>query len=175
LSISALLYVLVSLVAVVSMPADQLAGSDAPLALIYQHNTGRDPVMISLIGLFAVINGALIQIIMASRILYGLSRKGWLPSWLGRVSVRTQTPVLATALIAFAVLALSLGFGMAALAENTSFVILLVFVLINLSLIRIKRRDPKPYRIRVYPMWLPVVGLVTSCGFVLFKLARMLF
>jgi amino acid transporter len=172
LAVSALLYFLIALVAVLGAPAEALAASDAPLALIYQHYTGKDPLLISAIGLFAVINGALIQIIMVSRILYGLSRKGWLPALFGAVHSRTRTPIVSTSLAALAVMLLALVFDISSLAENTSFVILLVFILINAALIAIKQRDPIPDGVRVYPVYIPVIGLLTASGFVIFKIVK---
>ena len=89
--VSTVLYVLVTVVAIATIPPAVLATSDAPLADVYTLATGRPAVFISLIGLVAVINGALIQIIMASRIFYGMSCNGWLPAFLGKVSPRTHT------------------------------------------------------------------------------------
>jgi amino acid transporter len=172
LVVSALLYFLIALVAVLGAPADELAASDAPLALIYQHYTGKEPLLISAIGLFAVINGALVQIIMVSRILYGLSRKGWLPALFGAVHLRTRTPIISTLLASLAVMLLALSFDISSLAENTSFVILIVFVLINAALISIKQRNPAPDGIKVYPVFIPVMGLLTAMGFVIFKLIK---
>jgi len=83
LGITTLLYAAVSLTAVLTVPPEQLAVSDAPLAMVYQQATGREPIALGIIGIFAVVNGALIQIIMGSRILYGMSRQGWLPTVLG--------------------------------------------------------------------------------------------
>lgn len=172
LCVSAVLYFLVALVAVLGLPPEQLAASDAPLALIYQHYSGKDPFFISAIGLFAVINGALIQMIMVSRILYGLARQSWLPSVLGRVHPRTRTPVIATLLSAVAVLLFSLSFNITELAENTSFVILLVFIMINSALITIKHRHPRPEGVTVYPVLVPIMGLLTASGFVALKLFK---
>lgn len=169
LIVSGLLYVLISLVAVLSLPVEKLAVSDAPLALIYEQNTQQRPVVITLIGMFAVINGALIQIIMVSRILYGLSRKGWLHNSLGIVHPATHTPLRATLVSAAGVLLFALSADIAELAENTSFVILIVFVLVNGALIRIKRKDPMPLGIKTFPMWVPVTGLVFSLCFVVFR------
>jgi amino acid transporter len=59
---------------------------------------------------------------------------------------------------------------MVALAEFTSSLVLLIFVLVNLSLVRIKRRQPGPDRVRVYPMWLPQLGFVTSLSFLCIEL-----
>jgi len=85
LGVTTLLYAAVSLTAVLTVAPQQLAASDAPLATVYQQATGRKPVALSIISIFAVVNGALIQIIMGSRILYGMSRQGWLPALFGRV------------------------------------------------------------------------------------------
>jgi len=174
LGISTLLYLLVSLTAVLSLPPEELAVSRAPLALIYSHTTGGSPVVISLISLFAVVNGALIQIIMSSRVLYGMSRAGWLHAALGNVHPFTRTPLLATALVTLVVLTLALWLPLETLARITSFIILIVFSLINLSLLRIKRRDPRPAGVRVIPGWIPWAGFLSSSAFVLYQLAAML-
>jgi amino acid transporter len=119
--------------------------------------------------MFAVINGALIQIIMVSRILYGLSKKGWLHHSLGIVHPVTRTPLRTTMIAAIGIMVLALSAEIADLAENTSFVILIVFILVNMALIRIKAKDPFPLGVKVFPVWVPWVGLVFSLVFVLFK------
>ena len=173
LGISTLLYLLVALTAVLALPPEELATSRAPLALIYTHTTGDSPVVISLISMFAVVNGALIQIIMSSRVLYGMSRAGWLHAALGNVHPFTRTPLLATALVTLVVLALALWLPLETLAHITSFIMLIVFSLINLSLLRIKRRDPRPSGVRVIPMWIPWAGFLSSSAFVLYQLVTM--
>ena len=68
LGATTLLYVLVALVAVLIAAPAELAASDAPLALVYERASGWNPAPISLVAIFAVANGALIQIIMAARL-----------------------------------------------------------------------------------------------------------
>ncbi len=175
LIVSALIYFLVALVSVMSVDLQQLAASDAPLAYIYEQITGSNPAVITVIGMFAIINGALIQIIMASRILYGLGRRGWLPARLGSVNTFTRTPLPATFLTCVIILLFALTSTLEGLAENTSFVILIVFALVNLSLLLIKRREAISGEtvtegVRVVPFWIPVVGLVSSLGFVVFRI-----
>jgi len=170
LIISTLLYAAVSLVAILTVSPEQLAASDAPLAEIYTVATGKQPIVLSLVSMFAVVNGALIQIIMGSRILYGMSRQGWLPRQFGDVWGRTRTPIMATSTTAALVLALALWLPLVTLAKSTSFLVLLIFSLINLSLLRIKRHDPHPEGIHVFPSWIPLVGIVFSLGLVSFQL-----
>jgi APA family basic amino acid/polyamine antiporter len=53
------------------------------------------------------------------------------------------------------------------LARLTTALLLLVFTLVNLALIRIKR-EPKPdHELFEVAAWVPVLGLVTSAGFLL--------
>lgn len=170
LAIATLLYLLVALAAVLTLPQATLAGSSAPLAEMYSRATGQPPLLISFISLFAVMNGALIQIIMASRVLYGMSRQGWLPRGLGRVSARTRTPLLATAAIALGALVLALWLPLVTLAKTTSFLLLVVFALVNLSLLRVKARAPAAAGVRCYPRWVPAAGLACTLGLIAFQI-----
>ena len=108
LVITSLLYIAVALVAVLSLPLEILAGSHAPLVLLCQHKTGTDPTLITLVSLVAVTNGALVQIIMDARVLYGLSSRGWLPAFLGIINSRTRTPLRATFLLTTSILIMAL-------------------------------------------------------------------
>ena len=171
--VSTLLYILVALSAVLACPPEQLSHSQAPMAQLYERATGRAPWVITLISLFAVINGALIQIIMASRVLYGISQEGWLPAAIGRVHPGTQTPLVATGIITGGVLILAAPLNIRVLADTTSFIILIVYILVNLSLLRIKLRTPAAAGVHPLPVWVPVIGLVSSTGFVLMKLREL--
>ena len=169
LVVTTILYFLVSISAILVLPVEQLAGSKAPLALLYEHATGSRPVVISVISMFAVVNGALIQIIMASRILYGMSRQGWLPHALGQVNPLTRTPLKATMLVTLAILMLALWFELVTLAKVTSFITLLIFSVVNLSLWIIKRRQPAPEGVRTFPLWIPVTGFFVTTIFIFFQ------
>ncbi len=165
LGIVTILYFLVSLVAIDALPLDELAGSSAPIGLLFERLTGWPPLAITLIAIFATMNGVVIQIIMASRVTYGLARGRSLPAVLGRVNRVTRTPLLATALITIVSVFLALFVPLDRLAEWTTQVILSVFVLVNLALFRIKlRREPAPAGIFTVPIAVPVLGAV-SCIF----------
>lgn len=176
LVVTTCLYVLVAVAAVSALPIDDLLASDAPFAAIIER-TGTVPVwLITLISLVAVTNGALVQIIMGGRVLYGLSRQGQLPSAFGRVSARTRTPVLATLVIGGLVALFALAFPIETLARITSAIILVVFSLVNLALLVIKRRDPgagedvsSEEEVR-YPALIPLIGFVLCLLFLLVQM-----
>jgi amino acid transporter len=170
LLISSVLYFLVSLAAITSLPAERLAAADAPLAMLYESVTGREPILITLISMLAVVNGALIQIIMSSRVCYGMARQHWLPACFGRVHLRTRTPVMATVTVAVLVLLAALWFPIEALAKATSFFLLIVFALVNLSLWRLKRHVAiEEYSAFCVPRWVPATGFCASMIFVLLQ------
>ena len=169
LVVTSLFYFFVAVVSILTLAPVELARTDAPLAEIYQHVTGQRPLVITIISLVSVLNGALIQIIMASRVLYGMSRQGWLPPRLGQVNATTRTPLLATWLVTGLVLLFALWLPLVSLAKLTSYVILLVFTLINLSLWQIKIRAPQPEDIRTVPMWVPIIGFFFSGAFVIYQ------
>lgn len=173
LAIATALYLLVAVTAVLALSRAELAGNDAPLALMYAKATGREPFFIGLIALFAVLNGALVLLIRAARVLHGLSARGWLPAGLGRVHPARRTPMLATAVVTAATLVLALALPLASLARATSAAILVVFCLINLALLRIRRRIPAPPGVRVYPAAVPLVGCVLSLLLLAVQLAEL--
>lgn len=173
LAIATALYLLVAVTAVLALSRAELAGNDAPLALMYAKATGREPFFIGLIALFAVLNGALVLLIRAARVLHGLSARGWLPAGLGRVHPVRRTPMLATAVVTAATLALALALPLASLARATSAAILVVFCLINLALLRIRRRIPAPTGVRGYPAVVPLAGCVLSLLLLAVQLAEL--
>jgi len=172
LTLTTLLYTTLALVAVTTVTPTELAQSSAPLTLVYERAGGHHGGVISLIGILAMANGALIQMIMASRVLYGLASQGALPAWLGRVHPRRQTPIAATVSISLPVLLLALWFPLATLAGTTSLIALTTFSLCNLALYRVKKRDPNPPGIWKVPVWLPLTGFLVSTSFLLYSLTN---
>ena len=169
LVVTSLFYFAVAIVSVLTVAPAELAGTDAPLAMLYQQVTDRQPIVITFISLVSVLNGVLIQMIMASRVLYGMSRQGWLPPFLGQVNAVTRTPLLATSIVTGLVLLFALWLPLLSLAKLTSYIILIIFTLINLSLWQIKLRAPQPEDVRTIPLWVPVTGFFFSAGFVLYQ------
>ena len=170
LVLTTLIYFIVTLTAVLSVPPAELGQQKAPLSYIYHLNTGASPTLIGLISIFAIVNGGLIQIIMASRVLYGMSRQSMTPRalrFLGDVNRRTQTPIKATAGVVLLVCVLALSFDIASLAETTSLMILIIATLVNGALLRLKldTGEKKSIEGMQVPIWVPACGLVVSLGF----------
>ena len=162
LVISTVLYVAVAAIAVSAVPVAELAASTAPLSLVFKTIAGVSPATIGVIAIVATLNTILAQMTMAARVIYGMARQGDLPRAVGRVHGKTATPIIATALVALTTMALALLVPFLRLAELTSLATLLVFALVNLSLLRLRHRrvhTPGPH-VRV-PVWVPAIGLAT--------------
>ncbi len=167
LVIATVLYVLVAAVAVAAVPPAELAAAPAPLSLVFQRLAGTSPATIGVIAIVATLNTVLAQMTMATRVIYGMARLGDLPAVLGRVHAGTGTPILATAVLVAAVIALALAVPLESLAKGTSIATLLVFALVNLALIRLKRRPEGSAGPHVtVPRWVPVAGLATCLGMI---------
>ncbi|QCK84523.1 amino acid permease [Phreatobacter aquaticus] len=163
LGLTALLYVLVTWVAVTAVPPAELARSAAPLALVFERLTGMPLVTMSAIAVVATLNGVIVHMIMIARVLYGLADQGSLPRGLAVLNPLTNTPLLATALGAAAILFLALAVRLEGLANLTSQCTLVIFAAVNLSLLAIKwREDAPPPGIFQCPAWVPVAGFVAS-------------
>ena len=162
LGITALLYALVSLSAVRAVPREALGMSEQPLALVWQAGRGGEAGFLSAIAVAAAINGVLAQIVMAARVLFGLGRKTPALATFNHAHPRFGTPVLATGLVGVCVVAIALALPVDDLARTTSGLLLVVFFMVNIALILIKRRDPRaPFRI---PAWVPWMGLLAAAA-----------
>ena len=169
LVISTILYLAIALVAVLALPINELASSNAPLALIVEKSvetsSNKPMLLISAISLIAVVNGALIQIIMASRVLYGMGNTGLAHHKFADINPRTRTPLFSTGLTVLVVLVLALWLPLVTLAQITSFITLAIFTGVNLALIKLKLRAPVVAGVVHYPLGVPIIGALLSILF----------
>jgi len=158
-----IIYVLVSLAAISVVPYALLADpkNGVPMAQITRTAAPWLPHHIYTgITLFAVANTALINFIMGSRLVYGMSRQGLLPQILGAVHPTRHTPYRAIVLLAVVVALLAFSGGITELASATSLLLLLVFSLMNASLIVLKLRKGEEKGGFEVPVIVPVLGCV---------------
>lgn len=167
LGISTCLYMTLAAAAVIVVTPAELASSPAPLSLVFERATGLPPRIMSLVAIMATLNGIVVQLIMVSRLMHGMARLGTLPALLGRVNSRTRTPLVATAAAAVLVYLAALALPLERLAEATSLISLVIFALVNLALIVIKRRDGSPPEDTFeIPLAVPAIGLLTCLGLI---------
>lgn len=167
LGITIIVYLAISLVAVAAPNRIALLNSDAPMATLFETLTGLDGKPVAAVAAVAMINGVLIQIIMAARVLYGMSNEGLAPSMLGKVNTFTQTPLRATIFVAVIIATLALVFPIGRLAAFTSIITLFVFTMVNLSLALIGRRHKDPL-LKRFHLW-GYAGAALSIGLIIYN------
>jgi APA family basic amino acid/polyamine antiporter len=175
LGITATVYVLVSVCAVALVPIGELAGNETPLVTVVQTAAPDFPIsaLIPFISMFAVANSALINMMMASRLLYGMARQGVLPAFLGKVHPRRRTPWAAILLTTGLALALSAyvsldteGSVVAVLGGTTSLLLLAVFAVVNATVLVLRRDHVEHKHFNAGPV-LPVIGAICCVYLVL--------
>lgn len=162
LLIAGAVYLLVTVVASIVVPTDRLAGSSGPLLEVVQIGPLNLPTkLFSAIALFALANGALINMIMASRLVYGMSRERILPPALGRVHPTRQTPWVAIGATTALAMILIVSGDLGDLADTTVLLLLLVFTAVNIAVL-VLRRDDVPHEHFRAPTAIPAIGAVVS-------------
>jgi len=157
--IASLIYIAVSITAVSVVPWRELATAPGPLKLVVERAAPWFPAVgFTVITIAAVANTALVNYVMASRLLYGMSRQGLLPESLGRVHRRRQTPHVAIGLLLIAVVGLQFAGDISELAGATVLLLLFVFTLVNGALIVLVRREGAVEGAFNCPIWAPALG-----------------
>ncbi len=169
LVISVAIYALVAMVAAAFPDRAALTASKAPLALLFERTTGYPAAPIAVMASIAMINGILVQIVMASRVLYGMAKEGMLPAAIGVLDPSRQTPVRAIVLVAALACLLALLLPLLQLAELTSLVMLLVFATVNFSLFLIGRREGSAPVLKRWRFW-GLAGAAVSLALIMAEL-----
>jgi amino acid transporter len=165
LLITGLIYVLVSISAITLVSPEKLGEGETPLLQVVQAGAPNFPVEIfGFITMFAVANSALINMLMASRLVYGMSNERVLPAVLGKVHRSRRTPYIAigfTTLLAFGLITF-VG-EVPALGGTTALLLLCVFTVVNIAVL-VLRRDRVGHEHFRTPTIVAVLGAVV-CAF----------
>lgn len=141
LFITGTIYVLVSISAVTLVPPKELGEGETPLLKVVQTGAPGFPIAIfGFITMFAVANSALINMLMASRLVYGMSREHVLPGIFGKVHPARRTPYIAIAFTTLLAIALIAIVGeIPALGGTTALLLLCVFTVVNIAVLVLRK------------------------------------
>lgn len=163
ISVTTVVYLLVTLVLQITIPETIIAASDTPLLLVFEKaGMGWMLKYFSIVAILAITNTGLINLIMASRLMYGMAHEGLLPKPIGKVHHRRRTPWVGVLIALIGVLLLVFTGGLKVLAQTTSLLIIVVFLMVHLSLIQIKSRLNIPHDGIQFPILFPILGAL-SC------------
>ncbi len=185
LGVTGVIYLLVSITAVALVPVGDLTNVELGPALNQVVAAGAPDLpfdkIFPFIGMFAVANSALINMLMASRLLYGLANQDVLPRVLGKVHPQRRTPyvsILFTTLLSFGLIIYVVrasasedgAANLTLLGGTTALLLLCVFTVVNIALM-VLRTDTVEHDHFKAPFILPIIGAL-SCAFLAGPWAR---
>lgn len=171
LGVAGVVYIVVAVVAVALVPIGTLEASETPLVEVVKAGAPGLPIeqILPFISMFAVANTALINMLMASRLIYGMAKQHVLPPVLGVVHPSRRTPwvaILFTTTIAFGLIIYVTAFAndkaISVLGGTTSLLLLAVFAVVNVAVLVLRRDVQNGGAHFKTPTWLPIVGFVAS-------------
>lgn len=161
-----LLYVVTMVVVTGVLPMDQLLIEAAPVASaagVFMGGVGL--IVMAIAGILATASTGNAAVLGSSRYPFAMARDNLMTSWLNDISSRFGTPVRSILITGGVMLALVLVFDVEQLAKLGSAFNVLVFVLVNLSVILLRRAAPEWYepvfRVPFVPI-LPGLGAAAS-------------
>jgi basic amino acid/polyamine antiporter, APA family len=173
LVIATIIYILVSVAAVGALPADQLAGQDAPLAVAISEGAGIGwGADIVTFGALVAITSVVLTILYGqTRVAFSICRDGLLPPRLATVWEKTRTPVILTLVFAIPIAILAALVPLKEIAELVNIGTLFAFFIVNIAVIWLRRTKPdmeRGFRVPLVPV-VPVIGALL-CVYLMTKL-----
>ena len=173
--ISAILYSLVAFSSISVVGWKRLANSQNPLGEVALYNLGNTGmVLLSLFALFATFTTTFVILLGTSRIIYGISEYHALPKIFISISKKSHVPWVSIVFVAIMSSLFSFFGKIAFNAYLTDFTIFLTFILINLSVIKLrfvkkyahlKNIFRTPINLKRFPI-IPFLGIL-SCFFLI--------
>ena len=173
LLIATVIYILVSIAAVGALPASELAGQDAPLAIALSEGAGIGwGADIVTFGALVAITSVVLTILYGqTRVAFSMCRDGLMPSRLANVWEKTRTPALLTLVFAIPIAILAAFVPLKEIAELVNIGTLFAFFIVNIAVIWLRRTKPEMERGFRVPL-VPVVPLIGAalCVYLMTKL-----
>lgn len=165
LAICTILYIIVALVLTGIMPYHQI-DFQAPIAHAMRFiGQNRLAGFISLGAVAGLTSVLLIYQLGTTRILYAMSRDGFLPKSLRRINRKYRTPETLTWIAGLIVLVGTLFMDINISASMCNFGTLASFVIVCIAILILRKTDPdrpRPFRVPFSP-WFPLFGIATCC------------
>ena len=179
LAITVFIYICVLVVSLGAVHSDDMAsweflGKYQEIAIVMAAAKMMPGIGVFLIvfgGVLSTISALNATILASSRVAFSMARDGWLPGRISSIHKRRRTPHVAilTSGAIFLIVAVSLPVD--ALGSAASVMFLLVFAMVNLALVALRRKRPdlhRPFRIPLYPV-LPIVGFLINMALAFYQ------
>jgi APA family basic amino acid/polyamine antiporter len=156
-----LIYLLMNAALLYALPVDRLSRSELPLAeAISDIFGGASIAVVAAVAVISAMGTINAGIMLATRILHGLGRDGFVPAIAGRVN-RGGTPDVALGVSAAATVALAATGRFEAVFLAVGALSIAILVVVDAAFFVLRWREPeleRPFRAKGYP-WLPALAL----------------
>lgn len=170
LLIAAGLYVLVAC-AYIQIPYLMSEKDLAPIHTLTEHVAGKHfGFVMCAVAIFTMVSMANAGVLAASRFPFAMSRDKLLMPIFGHISPRYLTPIPAILLSCLTVAGIILFFNVEKLAKFASVFQILIFVVLNVTVMVLRETRVQWYKpgfaIPMYP-WMPLIGIISGCLFLM--------
>jgi amino acid transporter/nucleotide-binding universal stress UspA family protein len=160
------LYVLTMVIVTGVLPLEQVVAAPAPLADAAGLFLGvAGGAVVAVAGLLATLSTGNAALLSSSRYPFAMARDGLMTEWISQIHTRFRTPVRSILVTGIIMTSLALLLDVEGLAKLGGAFGLLVFALVNLSVLILRRAQPAWYRpafkVPLYPV-LPAVGVIAA-------------
>lgn len=163
LTISAVVYAAVSIVAVSVLGAERLAQSSRPLADVAAVAVGSGAGnVITVLALISTFSTVILALTAGARMVYSLAGTGLLPPRFAAIK-DARTPMAALVAVSIAAVGLVVVGNLTTLAEATDALVFLMFLVTNLVVVLLRLRRPdaeRPFRVAGSIGRIPIVPVV---------------
>jgi len=172
LVVCTILYILVALVLTGMLPYNQIDFL-APVAHAMRFvGQGRIAGFISVGALAGLTSVLLIYQLGTTRILYAMTRDGFLPKSMNKIHKKYHTPHILTWISAIIVIVGSLFMDINISAELCNFGTFTSFIIVCVAVLILRKTDPdrhRPFRVPFSPLF-PILGIVTCGGLMIYSM-----
>jgi amino acid transporter len=164
ITIVGVIYMLVAFVTTALVPIEVLRDTRQDLLEVVKVGAPWFPLTVfSFIAMCAVSNTSLINLMMASRLIYGMAHERVVPKAFGTVHAERRTPWVAIVFTTLLALGLTGAGEVPDLGGTTALLLLCVFTLVNLAVL-VLRSKPVGHDHFKAPVIFPLLGMI-SCAY----------
>ncbi|HUT79450.1 MAG TPA: amino acid permease, partial [Polyangia bacterium] len=122
-------------------------------------------------GVLSTVSALNATVLASSRVAFSMARDGWLPAKMASIHSRRRTPHVSIMVSGAIFMVVAVLLPVDALGSAASVMFLLVFAMVNLALVALRRKRPdlvRPYRVPLYPV-LPLAGFVINMALAIYQ------
>lgn len=166
--ISMIIYLLITIGAVLAVPWHKLAASEAPLVLLADEAFGgKGWILISLGGVLASLGALSSTLFSQSRQTYAMGKDRFFPDIMGKLDEKTKQPKMALITGAVLISLVLFFFDLEFIAKAANFCLLFSLLPVSLAMRKVYKKDPSLKPTAKWKYYLPHITLVINLGLLL--------